>query len=367
MEIFSLSTPQDSTDGYHAALAWICLTHVCRFWRDTLLANPLPWADHVCTLPSARDTFLDRAQGTPVTLRIREKDVVKFDSGFVLPRWERAKRDTFHEWLDFCIKHLPRAKRLYLYITEEFDLDREIVTALSNVHLPHLEHLETTGDDTFIGKYTEHCLSNHLTAPNLRRIFLHNSMVPWDPEAVLHLRITETECWGDEDHPSLETLIDLLRPSVNLRTLEFHNDIFLDGTEMLSMQPISQFTLPSLHQLSLRNSTKNCTRFLTSLTPTPLTVVHLNTYTMGEDEDVGQLLSSVGVHLRLGLQTNAISPAALFIRTGEYKVYSPALAAFGFVPIWDIAPTSSKNTFPFSLDDDGPAPSPFEGGPCEHM
>ncbi|VDB82664.1 unnamed protein product [Peniophora sp. CBMAI 1063] len=64
--------PQDGT------LGWVYLTHVSRRLRDIGIGMPFLWANDLCALPSAFDTFLTRARN--MRLQLIMQDVLDFDA-----------------------------------------------------------------------------------------------------------------------------------------------------------------------------------------------------------------------------------------------------------------------------------------------
>ncbi|PSS35537.1 hypothetical protein PHLCEN_2v1500 [Hermanssonia centrifuga] len=84
--------------------AWLVVTHVCQFWRETAFAFPSLWSPIDSTYPSAALAFLERSSTSP--LRVYLRDTV-LQSGLV-PALDRT------QFLQTVSQHSPRFVELHL-------------------------------------------------------------------------------------------------------------------------------------------------------------------------------------------------------------------------------------------------------------
>lgn len=183
------------------------LRSVCVRWNETVLREPAFWThigeNDVLEYSSAVEDKVQRSGALPLTIRYRNFEELPDDAD------EPPERSEFSKFVEAIGHCTHRWKRLTLYA---FDSElKEVLRCLEENRLPKLEELEIR-----TSPYTTPPLDWTLYGvPNLRRLVLDGSMLPWG-SSVLH-SLVRLEIEGAII--MLDLLIDIIQRSRNLEEL----------------------------------------------------------------------------------------------------------------------------------------------------
>ncbi|KAI0312904.1 hypothetical protein OF83DRAFT_600289 [Amylostereum chailletii] len=260
ISIVAVLDPPFAPQGKHkGSLGWIQTTHVCRYWRDVILGDPVPWARVVCTFLSldVATEMLERAGDVPLVLKVAHP----------------ASATALQE---FALNLVQRASRIVWTIDEQnggINALARWMRALSEINLPDLENLEFkyTGEvpeDAFLSSMPS------LRATRLRHVVLKGIYIPFRPSTALtELSLdTASMVWTSDRG---RQFFSLLGQAPNLEILH------LRGEAVPSAVPRStrpRVALPKLKQLLLAHADgQRCVQFWRALSASPSEYMLLET------------------------------------------------------------------------------------------
>ena len=269
-EIFSFLSPSANNEPFH--LKWICVSHVCRRWRETALNHPRFWS-HInfsMLAPAALDEILARAKMAPLHLEFAT--------------WNQARVDVFQRHLD---AHISHTRHLKIYGPLQRVLERLVSSA------PALEFLSLTQKKK--GNLSAQAvipvnLFNY-TTPSLTSLELNDCDISWKSSLFKGLQTLEIRRSTTEARPKLEDLLDALNEMPQLETfiLQF-SPTPLDAS--LIPEPSRTVTLPSLTTFHISDSAKDCALALAHLVMPAVISLHVDAESYEVyGEDVGPLIS----------------------------------------------------------------------------
>ena len=244
-------------------LARICVTHVCRQWRETALNYPRLWSDFNLTklTPAVMAEILARAQTMPLNL---EANVIK---------WSVAQSDAFVRQLKAHIPHIR-----HLNISGSLRAVQPVLDRLAS-SAPILESLSLSHK---FGQYPlpEVVIPINLfncTAPKLTRIELDSCDISWKSPFLRGLRSLKILKPYNGARHKLEDWLDALNEMPQLETLILeYATPHAPRTAPLISQPSHAATLPSLTGFHLAASAKDCAFALAHLVLPALSWLHVN-------------------------------------------------------------------------------------------
>jgi hypothetical protein len=279
-------------------LAWICVAHVCRHWREIALDQPSFWSrvDFTNLTLAGAAEILARAKKAPLYLEARAI------------HWDDVRFSAFDKEL------LPRVSHIgHLSIsTEAFFLRRTLEGLTSPA--PTLEYLSLSHPIPASG---ENCTVPDTlfdsTTPRLPCLELHNCDISWKSPLLKGLRFLELRTPSENARPSLTDWLDALDEMPQLKRLVLH-----------SASPIAPpfpfdvgrtVTLPFLTHLDISAIPGDCALALAHLVLPALTWLHL---TVIPDHPSGinilKLFPYVTRHAHGPQDTHALQ--SVFIRSG---------------------------------------------------
>ncbi|EKM51280.1 uncharacterized protein PHACADRAFT_177934 [Phanerochaete carnosa HHB-10118-sp] len=243
--------------------SWIRATHVCRYWRDVALTNPLLWSDIVLTCNyECVETMLARSRRVPLYVQSYNSCC----AGDACPIPIRPLR--------LVLKHLPRIRSLTLYIKWWVYFD--IVDTLRGP-APLLQQLTlSTPSGLYDTTYMQPAVLFPEHAP-LTELTLCSFGFPWtDPapfRALRSLRVVK----GTPARPEVGDVLGALRHLPALRTLALE-DVFIPSAPGLPALPAPPdvVALPALATLVLAGDAVACGTLLSGLVLPRATRITLN-------------------------------------------------------------------------------------------
>ncbi|KZV70069.1 hypothetical protein PENSPDRAFT_685830 [Peniophora sp. CONT] len=254
MHIFRLLADVDHPSPY--SLGWVCASHVCRSWRETLLGARDLWAEEIGTIPYRRpiSTFLRRAgDDIPLRISVQPSNIPQalaiWMGAYDLPlwrahtiSWEIRDREDIEPFLEnFAAGEWPALKRLE---TEVYDCGEEP----HNYKFPNAEPFcapnlrEWTSRSLYIPVRAHSMVTLDLNGMMLEAAGLLE-ILAYAP-LLENVRVTESAVNDDTD------LRDRLHASLHhLRTFELHCNN-MTGDE-LNRAVVSHIDLPNSAGLDL--------------------------------------------------------------------------------------------------------------------
>ena len=255
-------------------LAKICVTHVCRQWRETALNYPRLWSDFNFTklTPAGMAEILALAQMTPLHL---EADITQ---------WRVAQSDIFVTQLEARIPHTR-----HLIISSgrlQTTLDR-LVSSAPTLEFLSLSHNYAYGLPPAVIPIN---LFNN-TAPRLTSVKLEKCDISWKLPLFKRLRNLKIIRPSTEARPKLEDWLGALNEMPQLETLILQSVTPLASQAApLVSGPSRTATLPSLTRFDISASARDCALALAYLVLPALTWLHVDAEAYdagGEDVHLG--------------------------------------------------------------------------------
>ena len=228
--------------------ASICVTHVCRRWRETALNHSRLWTriDFNMLTPAAVAEILARSKVAPLFL---EANVT-----FV------AQHTTFERHLE---DHISHTRRLSLWGLLRSAIKRLVSSAplLESVSLSHGSDFFESSAKVAIPVNLFNC-----TAPKLTSLELESCDISWKLPILKRLRTLKIYEPSTEARPKLDDWLDALNEMPQLETLVLQSATPLaSGTALLKSETSPSVTLPSLTRFHISASAKDCTLALAHL------------------------------------------------------------------------------------------------------
>jgi hypothetical protein len=278
--------------------AWICITHVCHWWRETALNYPRLWSHINLTklTPVGMAEILARAKMAPLDL---EADSTKFNRPqLCLERQLEA--------------HISHTRRLSISGHLRSALERLVSPApiLEFLSLSH-DHFLSSSDQVDIPVN----LLNY-TTPCLTSLELENCDISWKSPLLKGLRTLKILRPSTEARPKLEDWLDALNEMLQLETLTLQFATPLAPLAApLSSGPSLAVTLPSLTRFHISASAKDCALALAHVVLPALTWLYVNAKSHERGgEDVRLVIPYVARNVH-GLQ--GIEPLRSILISGE--------------------------------------------------
>jgi hypothetical protein len=189
-------------------LGWIKLAHVCHRWREIALGISSLWADSVCSLTGAEETFLERARAIPLVLSInaRHHKIDEQTVWFIQEYRRRARVIEIHEVLPPIMHPAAWPTGARGLAGQDFPYLEELVLDLKPSRKEPVSHSVFSLPP--------------LRANKLRRIELNNIFVPWSVTPNLtELILSRNDFQQLSIVPPPELLFSLLRSAPMLHTL----------------------------------------------------------------------------------------------------------------------------------------------------
>jgi F-box-like len=242
-------------------LTMICITHVCRQWRETALNYPHLWSDFnftKLTQAAVMAEIFARAQTMPLNL---EADVTK---------WSIAQSGSFERQLEAHISH-----------TRHLNVTGRLHTVLKRLasSAPILESLSLSNKSSLFPLPQVVIPVNlfNWTAPKLTRLELDSCDISWKSPLLRGLRNLKILKPYKRARHMLEDWLDALNEMPQLETLILeYATPHAPRTAPLISQPSRTATLPSLTGLHLAASATDCAFALAHLVLPALSWLHVN-------------------------------------------------------------------------------------------
>ena len=302
-EIFSFLSPSANNEPFH--LKWICVSHVCRQWRETALNHPRFWS-HInfsMLAPAALDEILARAKMAPLRLEFTT--------------WKQAQVDAFQSKLD---AHISHTRHLRIYGPLQRVLERLVSSApaLESLSLSHRYDLSLSAQAVIPAN-----LFNY-TTPSLTSLGLNDCDISWKSPLFKGLQTLEIRRSSTEAGPKLEDWLDALNEMPQLETLilQYASPSAPVAASLIS-EPSRTVTLTSLTTFHISVSAKDCALALAHLVMPAVTSLHVDAKSYQADgEDVGPLISHAAQFV-CGLQgTEPLRSILILGKRGQAKVHA---------------------------------------------
>ena len=264
---FSLSTWRGETGKYEwlietGSIAWICVAHVCRLWREIALSYPRFWSHINLTklTPVGMAEILPRAKTLPLYM---EADATK---------WSAEQIVAFGKQLETHISHTR-----HLSIS-----GRRLPTLLERLvsSAPILEFLSlSTKSPRYSSPESQAIIPDNLfnrTTPSLTNLELESCNIIWMSPLLKGLRRLQILKLSSEARPKLEDWLDALDEMPQLEELSLQSATPLaPRTGPFISEPSHSATLPSLIRFYISDSPKECALAIAHLILPALTRLHV--------------------------------------------------------------------------------------------
>jgi len=310
VEIFSLLPFPVDDSKCVPYLEWICVTHVCRRWREIALHSLCLWK-HINFTKLTLDGFtqiLARAKMSPLHVEAK-----------ITPR-SKARFNALRRQLEAHISHT-----CHLSISGKFQtvLERLVspAPALVSLSLTRPSHPFSSSqleciiipDSLFNG-----------TAPKLTRLELLGCSIGWKSPLLKGLQTLKIRTPSAHVMPTLEDWLATLNEMRQLKTLILH-----DATPAVSIdnphtsEPQRTVTLPSLTYFNITASARDCALALAHLVLPALISLHVTAVSKSWDGDDVRLLIPYVARNAHGPQDTA--PLRTILLNGE-EMYAKIVA-----------------------------------------
>ncbi|KAF9650471.1 hypothetical protein BDM02DRAFT_3111972 [Thelephora ganbajun] len=175
----------------------VVATHVCRYWRSTLISTPCLWTHIKCYNSDSVSAYLERSKTAPI-------NVLAFEILSTFPQ---------NLALEKCIPHLGRVRLMMIYASFG-----KALPAIYNFRSPAplLQRLEISGPgcdptarlpDDFLGRH----------APLLQHLHLEDSPLLLNPFPLPSL--TTLTLYAEESQPPMSAILGLLSSAPSLQNI----------------------------------------------------------------------------------------------------------------------------------------------------
>ena len=285
-------------------MAWVCVTHVCRRWRETALNNPRFWSriDLTKLTPVGMAEILARAKTAPLHL---EADITE---------WSTERIVAFEKQLETHISHTR-----YLSISGRrlpILLDKLVSSA------PILESLSLSTKCPIIGSSSPQAIIPddlfNRTTPNLTNLELEYCDISWMSPFLKGLRTLQISSLFSEARPKLDDWLDVLNemPQLEELSLQYSTPLApLNGA--LIREPSHSATLPSLTRFHISDSSKECALAFAHLVLPAFTRLHVDVESKDWNREDVRLVIPYVVRNICG--THDIEPLRSILFSGQGK------------------------------------------------
>ncbi|KAH9936281.1 uncharacterized protein B0H18DRAFT_319055 [Fomitopsis serialis] len=242
---------------------WICISHVCRHWRNVALGCPALWGKlAVTTQHEWTKELLERSKKAPlyVTVDFRTPHArALVRAGGVSPK-EKA--------LALVLSHMSRVHSLSITIKRSFP---EKILQLLDGPAPCLESLTVRCEDVmhYPGEHDHiHHLLHQPETVRLRHLELHSVYSHWHKTSLPHLThlTISNKPHHDAIHVAPETMLAAIAQMHHLKELVIESALTAPADYNQVPMASTQASLPNLWSLRLSDTTPNTICLLNHLT-----------------------------------------------------------------------------------------------------
>ena len=222
-EVFSLIPEYWESEGEDEDL--IAMTHVCRCWREILIARSSLWACLDCTNIDKTRVYIERSKSSPLELSLYESQVEIFlEDAFLLvaPHISRLKSLSLTVTTDLL-------KNLTPHFSRPIPLLRKLSIDIFGLSTAVLEDTLFNGDLSSLRSLALDTVTTHLPWRNLSNL------------TTFKLSFTP------EGEPSIARLLDFFEDAHHLRDITLHHSIPVSS----NAPPERVVPLPSLKNLTI--------------------------------------------------------------------------------------------------------------------
>ena len=291
-------------------LKWICVSHVCRQWRETALNYPHLWS-HINLskpAPAAIAEILARAKMA----------CLHFEADFT--NWRHEHIDAFEKLLE---AHISRTRHLKICGPFRPTLERLISSA---PNLESLSLLNKPGLSTQWHLITRIILFGCIM-PSLTSLELEYFDISWKSGLLKSLQALEIR-WPSEDaRPELDDWLDALdeMPQIKMLVLLYATPL-VPLTASLTPEPSRTVTLPSLTTFYISASAKDCALALAHLVLPALTRLHVDAESRDiEGGDVQLLIPYVARNVYVLQDTEPLRSILIDCKGVRAEVVAPTM------------------------------------------
>ena len=285
-------------------MAWVCVTHVCRRWRETALNHPRFWSHVILTklTPVGMAEILALTKKVPLHL---QADV---------SRWRTNRIVAFEKQLETHISHTR------LLSINGWRLPTVLDQLVSSA--PILESFSLSTKSSLLESSSPQAiiLDNlfNRTTPNLTNLELECCDISWMSPFLKGLRTLQISNLSTEARPKLEDWLDVLNEMPQLEELSLRSATPLASLTGLLIQEPSRFaTLPSLTRFHISDSSKECALAFAHLVSPAVTWLHVDVESKDwNGEDVRLVIPYV---VRNVCGTHDIEPLRSILFSGQGK------------------------------------------------
>ena len=269
-------------------LAWLCVAHVCRHWREFALNQPLFWSHlkfDVFSWAGAAE-ILARAKKVPLYLEAR----------VLAGRWDIARFSAFQKELRARADHI-----CHLSISAGY-LSLSVILGGLVSQAPTLEFLSLSGEGCqYIATLSRVSVPDtlfHGTTPRLSRLELRNCAISWKSPLLKGLKDLCIRNPSADARPSFSAWLDALGGMAQLKTLTLHAaSPNAPRGASLPFDVERTVTLSYLKSLDISASARDCGLALAHLILPALTGLRLMASSRGQDGgDVLEVLAQFSRH-----------------------------------------------------------------------
>ncbi len=269
-------------------LAWLRVAHVCHYWREIALDQPLFWShiDFTAFNSAGAAEILARAKMAPLYLEAR------VPTG----HWDDARFSALQKELQARVSHI-----YHLAISAEYFHLRKTLEGLVS-SAPTLEYLSLSSEG-----YWHRARSSQVfvpdtlfdgTTPRLSYLELRNCDVSWKSPLLKGLKNLEIRTLSTDARPSLSVWLDALEKMPQLKTLTLRSASPIAPPGALLPSGVERtITLPSLSDLDISASASDCGLALAHLVLPALTQLCFTATSCRQDgSDAQEILPYVARH-----------------------------------------------------------------------
>jgi hypothetical protein len=237
-------------------MSWICVTHVCRRWRETALNHPRRWSHVNLTelTPAGMVEILARAKMVPLYLDAKTYG------------WDKEHLEIFGAHLNGHLSHTRHLQFIGDRLSTVVDRLVSPTPALKSLSLTHIyPGLRSIIPDNLFDR----------TAPSLTSLKLNKITISWKSPLLKGLRILEILEPIAEARPELDVWLDALNEMPRLKELSLQSatPVAPRSTHPLISRTVS---LHSLTHFTIGASAKDCALALAHLVLPALTRLHIH-------------------------------------------------------------------------------------------
>ena len=223
LEVFSLIPGYWESDNEDEGL--ITMTHVCRGWREVLIARSSLWTRLFCTNTDKTQVYIKRSKASPLELSLYRSEVVTYlEDAFLLVVLHIGRLRSLNVSRDVDL-----LQNLMQHLSCPIPLLRELVIDTLCDPAPVLEDSLFNGDLSSLRSLTLYGVTTHLPWKNLSNL------------TTFELSFTP------EGEPSITQLLDFFEGAHRLRDITFHHSI----PSSSNAPPERVLSLPSLKNLTI--------------------------------------------------------------------------------------------------------------------